>query len=67
MNLAKFIYESLLFNGEKVSEHAEALIEKCIEIDSQSRPTQRAGDVCHVCGAKLPALTRQCVVCGTRA
>lgn len=33
----------------------------------QSRPTPRAGDVCHVCGAKLPALTQICVVCGTRA
>lgn len=28
--------------------------------------TPRAADVCHVCGAKLPALTKTCVVCGTR-
>lgn len=27
---------------------------------------QRVPDECHVCGAKFPALSNYCVVCGTR-
>ena len=47
---------------------AQIVLDRLGEIFQQeSRPTQRASDVCHVCGAKLPALTQICVVWGTRA
>jgi len=55
------MYLDPCFDGKDV---ARMMIEI---IELKARLTPRAGDVCHVCGAKLPALTKLCVVCGTRA
>jgi len=52
---------------ERVTEMEEAIAKHKLHMGIESRPTKRAGDVCHVCGARLPALTQTCVVCGTRA
>jgi hypothetical protein len=60
----------LVYGGEEFNNPGwgrEAIRETIIQYIEKAAQPARAGDVCHVCGARLPALTQACVVCGTHA